>query len=329
MTERFVMAGDIGGTKSNLAFFHGSPDAPEAVAERSYWNREFTNLAEVVRRFLADTGLSADHACFGVAGAVVDGASVLPNLNWKLSENELVRVLGLKSVHLINDLEANALGISTLAPEQFFVLNPGQPRAGGNRALIAAGTGLGEAFLFNTDAGYRVSASEGGHADFAPRSEQQIALLRYLLARYDHVSYERVLSGPGLINLYNFLRDGAGMEEPPWLVERLNSSEDAAAIISTAGLLREAPICIRALDLFQEIYGAAAGNLALKALATNGLYLGGGIAPKLLEIFSQGGFMAAFTAKGRFADLLAQIPVSIILEPKTALYGAAAFALHR
>jgi glucokinase len=329
MSEHLVLAGDIGGTKSNLAFFCGAPDAPQAVAERSYRNREFASLADVVRRFLADTGLSAVSACFGVAGAVVDGASVLPNLDWKLSENELAQALGLNAVRLINDLEANALGISTLTSEQFFILNPGQPRPGGNRALIAAGTGLGEAFLFKTDVGYRVSASEGGHVDFAPRGEEQMGLLRYLAARYGHVSYERVLSGPGLANIYGFLRDDRGMEEPAWLAERIHGGEDAAAVIASAGLAREADICVHALDLFMGIYGAAAGNLALKALATNGLYLGGGIAPKLIEKFSESNFMTAFTDKGRFSCLLAEMPVRIILKPNTALRGAATVALDQ
>ncbi len=332
MSENLVLAGDIGGTKSNLAFFRGAPAAPETVLERSYQNRDFSGLDEVVRRFIADTGLSAATACFGVAGAVVAGASHLPNLGWRLSEQALARDLGLNEVSLINDLEANALGIATLAPEQFFTLNPGRPHPDGNRALIAAGTGLGMAMLIR-DNGHdhdheRVLASEGGHMDFAPRGAEQIALLHHLAARHGHVSVERVVSGPGLANIYDFLK-ARGEEEPDWLAERFEANADRSAVIAQAGLSGETAICVKALDLFLSAYGAAAGNLALLALATGGVYLGGGIAPRLIEAFPASGFMAAFAEKGRFAGLLADVPVHLVLEPKTALFGAANQALRR
>ncbi len=323
-----VLAGDIGGTKSNLAFFRGAPDAPESVVEQRYQNRDFTSLAEVLRRFLADTGLTAATACFGVAGAVVAGASHLPNLGWRLSETELARNLDLESVRLLNDLEANAFGIPTLADEQFFSLNTGQPLAGGNRALIAAGTGLGMAMLFHDGAEYRVSASEGGHVDFAPRNEEEIGLLRFLATRHGRVSVERVVSGRGLAAVYDFLKDG-GMDEPPELAARLEAAADRAATIAQAGARGEAAICTQALELFLSAYGAAAGNLALMALATGGIYIGGGIAPKLIDALPNSGFMAAFADKGRFSGLLSQIPVRVILEPRTALYGAAAHALRQ
>ncbi|MDA8092701.1 MAG: glucokinase [Betaproteobacteria bacterium] len=323
-----VLAGDVGGTKSALALVQGSPASPVALMERTYANQEFASLEEVVRRFLADTGCSPATACFGVAGAVMEGRTVLPNLGWRLSEEAMARSLNMKAVTLINDLEANALGIATLGPEQLFTLNAGQPGAKGNRALISAGTGLGEALLIDVDGHYRVSASEGGHVDFAPRSEEQMALLRWLSARYGHVSVERVLSGPGLANLYAFLRDVQGEKEPPWLAEALKAGDDPAPAIAAAGLSGQAAIGVHALDMFLAIYGAAAGNLALKALSTGGLYIGGGIAPKLLEKFGEGGFMAAFVDKGRFSEMLARVPVRIILEPKTALRGAAARGLR-
>jgi glucokinase len=326
VSDPLVLAGDVGGTKSNLAVFRGAPDAPETVAERSYRNHEFAGLAEVVSRFYADTGLTAASACFGVAGAVTDRASHLTNLGWQLSEQDLARELGLQSVRLINDLEANARGIGTLTPEQFFVLNPGHPRPGGNRALIAAGTGLGMALLFDDHPGWRVSASESGHTDFAPRNEDEFGLWRYLATQYGHVSVERVVSGPGLVNIYAWLKD-AGMVEPAWLSERFDKAQDHAAVIARAALAGEAPGCVRALDLFLAAYGAAAGNLALTALATGGLFIGGGIAPRLLEQFPHSGFMQAFTDKGRFTHLLAEVPVHIILEPGTALRGAASLAL--
>ncbi|MGA7180023.1 MAG: glucokinase [Thiobacillaceae bacterium] len=322
MSDKLVLAGDIGGTKCNLAFYRGSADVPEAVEERTYHSQDFVGLVDVVRRYQADTGLTAAAACFGVAGAVVAGECYLPNLGWHLSEKELARELGLNSVRVINDLEANALGIGTLAPEQFFTLNTGRPPAGGNQALIAAGTGLGMAMLINNRTGHRISASEGGHIDFAPRNEEEVALWRFLAARYGRVSVERVVSGPGLVNIYEFLRHD-GMNEPDWLAQRLDENPDHPAVIAQAGLRSEAAICVKALDLFLSAYGAAAGNLVLMALATGGLYIGGGIAPKLLERFPQGNFMAAFTNKGRYAALMADVPIRIILEPQTALRGAA------
>jgi len=328
MAEVLVLAGDIGGTKSNLAFFRGAPDAPETVAERSYQNRDFASLDEVVGRFLADTGLAAASACFGVAGAVVGGASHLPNLGWQLSETNLARELGLASVRLLNDLEANALGIATLPPEQFFMLNPGQSLAGGNRALIAAGTGLGMALLFKDGTDYRVSASEGGHMDFAPRSEDEVGLWRFLAARLGRVSVERAVSGRGLEAIYDFLKD-SGMDEPEQLAAQLENAADRAAVIAQAGASGEAAICAKALDMFLSAYGAAAGNLALMGMATGGLYLGGGIAPKLIDVLPKSGFMAAFVDKGRFSGLLSRIPVRVILEPRTALYGAGACALRQ
>ncbi len=327
MSETPILAGDIGGTKSNLALVRGSSKTPEIMFVRTYQNREFTSLAEVVHRFLAVTGLSVTRACFGVAGAVMAGESVLPNLGWCLSEQALARDLGLQSVRLVNDLEATALGIATLSPEQVYILNHGQSRPGGNRALIAAGTGLGMALMLPEGPGWRIAASEGGHVDFAPRDEEQIELLRVLKRRYGHVSCERVVSGPGLVNIYRSLRDEANLEEPDWLADRLKRSDDAAAVIAQVGLANEAAIAINTLDLFLSAYGAVAGNLALTAFSTDGLYIGGGIAPKLLDRFPHSGFMSAFTGKGRFAELLAEIPVYIILEPMTALRGAGSQAL--
>ncbi len=326
MSEPLVLAGDIGGTKSNLALFRGSPGAPQSVAERTYQNREFGSLTNVVRRFLADTGLSAATACFGAAGAVVGGEASLPNLGWVLSERELASDLGLNAVRLINDLAANALGLATLAPEQFFTLNPGRPQVGGTQALIAAGTGLGMAVLISNETGRRVAASEGGHADFAPRNEEEVDLGRFLAGRYGRVSVERVVSGHGLVSIYAFLRD-RGMAEPDWLTARLDAAADRAAVIAQTALSDEGAICAKALELFLSAYGAAAGNLALTALATGGLYIGGGIAPKLTEAFPRSGFMPAFMDKGRLSGMLRDVPVHIVLEPKTALLGAARCAL--
>ncbi len=327
MSEAMVLSADIGGTKTNLAICRGTPAALEVVAEANYLNREARGFDELVERFLSETRLRAVSACFGVAGAVVDGRCDMPNLGWRLDSQELAGRFDLERVKLLNDLEATALGIDTLPSESLFTLNSGRPLLGGNRALIAAGTGLGEAFLFRCGSGYQVAASEGGHVDFAPRNEEEIELLRHLSIRFGHVSCERVVSGPGLVNIYTFLRDRLGMEEPAWLAQQLSSAKDRAAVIAQAGIEGKAEICIYALDLLMDAYGAAAGNLALKALATGGLYLGGGIAPKLLDKLREGRFMAAFTDKGRFHSLLEGVPVQVILDPKTALRGAAAYLL--
>ncbi|MEA3274054.1 MAG: glucokinase [Pseudomonadota bacterium] len=327
MSEPLVLAADVGGTKSNLALCQVTPASLEIRFDRSYPNREFDSFEAVVRRFLADAGATAAGACCGVAGAVIDGACAMPNLGWRLSEAALAQDLGIGPVKLINDLEATALGIATLRPGDLHPLNPGRPDAQGNRALIAAGTGLGEALLFRDGTGYRVSASEGGHVDFGPNGDEQIALLRYLAAHFGHVSYERMVSGPGLVNIYRFLREDRGMEEFPGFMERVAGAADPAPAIAELGLARESAVCERALDLFAAVYGAAAGNLALKAMATGGLYVGGGIAPKLIDKIRDGVFMAAFLDKGRFRRLLTDVPVPVILEPKTALRGAAAHAL--
>ena len=326
MSDALILAGDIGGTKCNLAFFRANAQALDVVAERAYPSRNFSGLDAVVKQFYADTGLAAGSACFGVAGAVLGGESQLPNLGWRMSELTLADALKLDSVRLINDLEANALGIATLKPDQLFCLNPGQPRVDGNLALIAAGTGLGMALLVRANGGYHVAASEGGHADFAPRNEAEVALWRSLAARFGRVSVERVVSGRGLENIYAHLKQ-SGMDEPDWLAARLAAAEDQAAVIAQAGSSGESLICAEALAVFLSAYGATAGNLALTGMASGGFYIGGGIAPKLLDTLKNSGFMVAFADKGRFSDMLIQIPVHVILEPKTALYGAAATAL--
>ncbi|MBU0498443.1 MAG: glucokinase [Gammaproteobacteria bacterium] len=327
MPETLILAGDIGGTKSALGLFRGTPEAPRAVFERIYANREFSGLEMVIVRFLSEAGLPASSACFGVAGAVLEGGALLPNLGWRITEAALARDLELESVRLINDLEANALGIATLEPEQLFSLNDGGLHPGGNRALIAAGTGLGMALMVPDTDGWRVLPSEGGHADFAPNSEQESALWRFLKERHGHVSLERVLSGSGLVNVYQFLRH-SGLAEPDWLARRFQETPDPAAVIARAGLAGDAAICAQSLDIFLAAYGAAAGNLALTALATGGVYLGGGIAPRLVEALPRSSFLAAFADKGRFAALLREVPVQVIIEPKCALFGAAAHALR-
>jgi glucokinase len=320
-----ILAGDVGGTNTRLALFESLAPLHLEV----FRSPEYAGLEEITAQYLAHTGASVSAACFGVAGPVRHGIVKTPNLSWVVDAGRLAGQLGLPQVGLINDLEANAHGIAVLGAADFVQLNEGvDANAAGTRALISAGTGLGQAGLLAHDTGYRVFASEGGHADFAPRGELEIELLRYLLGRWPHVSYERVLSGPGLHNIYQFLRDTGRCGEPGWLGERI-AAGNASAIISETALADGTEICVRALDMFASIYGAEAGNLALKLMATGGVFLGGGIAPKLLGKLQDAAFMRAFVDKGRLRPLLESIPVRVILNDKTALLGAARVAAER
>jgi glucokinase len=316
-----ILAGDIGGTKTLLALFDGDPRQPAVLS--TYPSREQTGLESMVAAFLAEHPAEVSAACFGVAGPVQDGIHVdTTNLAWPVDGPRVAEVLHLRSVALLNDLEANAWGIPALGPDDFAVLNDGAPDARGNAAVISAGTGLGEAGLYWDGERHHPFATEGGHADFAPRGELEIELWRFLAAEYRHVSYERVCSGMGLVNIERFLRAHLREPRPQWLQERMAEGDPAAAI-SRAGLDGRDPLAERGVDLLVGIYGAAAGNLALKLMATGGVYLGGGIAPKLLPRLLRGDFMEAFVDKGRFRSLLERIPVRVILNDQTALLGAA------
>ena len=321
-----ILAGDIGGTKSELAIFDTAQ--PKVLQfGMGFLNHEQANLISMLRNFIANAGMPIQAACLAVAGAVREGRCQMPNLPWVLDEQEIGAALGVEQVTLINDLVATAQGMLTLPPEQLMLINPGVPEAKGNLALIAAGTGLGEAILFHHEKdGYQVAASEGGHVDYAPNNEEEIELLRYLWSRFDHVSWERVVSGLGLVNIYDFLTQTEKVTEPTQVTSRIMAAADRAAAIAQTAQLKQSPRCVQAMDMFLHNYGAAAGNLALKALATGGIYIGGGIAPKLPREIWSGGFMRAFSNKGRFADMLSNVPVRLILEPKTALLGAAAYA---
>jgi glucokinase len=273
-----------------------------------------------------DGGPAVSAACFGVAGAVLGGQVKLTNLPWTARRDGIAALLPGARVSLVNDVQATAFGALKLAPDKLHVLNAGAaPAEPGNIAVIAAGTGLGESFLFWDGARYRPAASEGGHADFAPRSETEMELYRFLASRYDRVSYERVLSGPGIAALYEFERARGGTAPSPALAARLAEGDPAVAV-TEAALAREDEACIAALDRFCEIYAAEAGNLALKVLATSGVVIAGGIAPRILPILSGGAFLRGFTAKGRFATMLERIPVKVVLETRAALIGAANLA---
>lgn len=324
-----VLAGDIGGTNTRLAFFEGTRERLTAAAIEIFPSREHKGLEEIVRKFVSKYNQVPRAACFGIAGAVRDGVVETTNLPWVVSAKKIGEELDIPDVSLINDLEANAHGIALLEASDFVALNDGVPVASGNRALIAAGTGLGEAgLLAEPDGSYRPFPSEGGHVDFAPRNELEMELLRYLMGRFEHVSYERVLSGPGLHNIYEFLRDTGRGEEPPQLADAIAHGDPSAAIAKSA-LEGTSEIAVQALDIFVSIYGAEAGNLALKVVATGGTFIGGGIAPKIIGKLNGPAFLNAFQAKGRISPLLRDIPVRVITNDKTALLGAGRVAAIR
>ncbi len=316
-----ILAGDIGGTHTRLALFEG--DRP--LAEQTYASGGAAGLLDLVAAFRAAHPGAVAAAAFGVAGPVVAGRVQATNLPWVVDRSELARALGTERVALVNDLEANGYGIAALAPADFAVLNAGAPAASGHAAVISAGTGLGEAGLFWDGARHRPFASEGGHADFAPRDEVDLDLWRFLAREHGHVSWERVLSGPGLVNIYRCLREMGRAEEPPDLAARL-ADADPAAVIAEAALAGSPPICVAALDRFVGYYGAEAGNLALKLMATGGVYLGGGIAPRILPKLRGPAFTGAFAGKGRLRPVLEAIPLRVILNDRCALLGAARLA---
>ncbi len=322
-----ILAGDIGGTKSLLALYPPGGDPRRPASERSLPSRDYSRLSDVLTNFLAEAKGKVTLACLGIPGPVVDGRSKTPNLPWEtVDAAELRDALGAEVI-LLNDLEATGYGISTLRDNEFHCLSEGKAQPHGNAALIAPGTGLGECILFWDGQMRRPSASEGGHATFAPRNELEIGLLRYLQRQLEHVSNDRIISGQGLVSIYEYLRD-SGSAELGWLRDEIAKADDPAAAISRLALEGRSELCARALDLWVASFGAEAGNLALKALATAGVYLGGGIAPKILPKLTDGTFLNALHDKGRLAPLLAAMPVRVILNDKAALYGAARYVLQ-
>jgi glucokinase len=321
-----ILAGDVGGTNTRLAFAEEQDGRLSFRMEATYPSREHASLEAVLREFLAANPQPVSCAAFGIAGPVKNGRCDATNIPWVVDAALLAKELGLERAGLINDLEANAWGLAELEAADFAVLNEGAPDARGNVAIVSAGTGLGEAGLYWDGTRHRPFATEGGHADFAPRNRLEAELLEYLLKQFSRVSYERAVSGPGLLNVYRFLRDTDRGEEPAWLAERMRQ-QDPSAVISRAALGRESALCEQALDLFVTLYGAEAGNVALKHLATGGVYLGGGIAPKILPKLRDPIFLNAFLAKGRMKPLMQAIPVRVILNDLTALLGAARYAV--
>ena len=318
----YIIAGDIGGTKTNLALY-ALDQSTHVTLEReaSFASKQYDGLEAVVQKFLQGGTEKIAAAAFGIAGPVLNGVVMATNLPWRIAADTLARVIGCPHVRLMNDLETTAYGSLFLPPHEIHTLHEGQTRYG-HRVVIAAGTGLGEAFLIWDGAHYLPVATEGGHADFAPRTKKEIELLNFLRGQYEHVSYERILSGPGLVNIFTFLSQHLGQPVAPIVQERL-TKQDPAAVVGQAGIENLCPTCVEAVDLFLEIYGAQAGNLALSIMGLGGVYVGGGIITKLQAGLVKGTFMEGFLAKGRYREFMADIPVRIIMNDKTSLFGAA------
>jgi len=323
-----ILAGDIGGTHARLSCYRQDNGHFLPAHEDVFASRDYRGLDEIVVKFVSDCGIRPAAASFGIAGPVRHGRVETSNLPWIVESSRLATELQLPSVNLINDLEAQAWGIQCLQDSDTVPLNQIKETPVGNQAVVAAGTGLGEAGLFWDGHKHQIFASEGGHCDFAPRNELEIELLRYLLGRFGHVSYERIVSGPGLVNVYRFLKDTHRAEEPRWLHDEITASDPGAAI-SRAALAAKSSLAEQALDLWISIYGAEAGNMALKTLATGGVFLAGGIAPKILPRLSGPLFMQAFLGKGRMQPLLEAMPVRVITNEKTGLLGAACYASNQ
>lgn len=322
-----ILAGDIGGTNVRLAAFELEGSRLQCVVERIYKAAEHKNVCEVVRKFISTEGVLVDRACFGAAGPVRHGRVTFSNLDWVIDCRDLAELLRLKAVGLINDLEAYAYGVNTLESKDFVTLQEGPEDATGNMAVISAGTGLGQAGLYWDGFRHHPFPCEGGHTDFAPRNDVEQELLRYLLKKHEHVSYERILSGPGIRNVYEFLRDTKKEEEPAWLSEQLKDASDVPAVISRMALEQKATICERTMEMFVSIYGAETGNCALKFMAVGGMYIGGSIAAKILPLMQRPEFMKAFLAKGRMERILREMPVKIVLNDDAGILGAANYTL--
>lgn len=318
-----LLAGDVGGTKTLLGLFERAERRPRPVAIQSYPTNAFKSFTEILDAFAHDVGhpFGVDAAAAGVAGPVADNRARLTNIVWDVSAHEMTARFGTPHARLLNDLEAMANSADVLTPDEFVLLQRGVMRADGNAVVIAAGTGLGEAYLHRVDGRLRPVASEGGHADFAPRTDREIELLRRLLDQYGRAEVEHVLSGPGLLNLYRFTHGG----DECAAMQGVTAGMEPAAI-SQAALAARCPACVEALSIFVSAYGAEAGNLALRGVATSGVYIGGGMAPKILPALQDGRFMDAFRTKGAMSDLVAQMPVKVILNAEAALLGAAVYA---
>ncbi|MDP2761905.1 MAG: glucokinase [Sideroxyarcus sp.] len=321
------LVGDIGGSKTRLALAEVSGTQVHIRHEQSFASRRYAALEDLLQEFVqGQAGVS--HAAFGIAGPVLGEVAQTTNLPWRIDAAALRRRFGFARCHLLNDLEATAWGLPALGADDLLTLQTGAPDACGNQAVIAAGTGLGEAGLYWDGAAYRPFATEGGHATFSPRNALELSLLNFMQQQYEHVSWERVLSGMGLRDLYDFMLAARRATPPAWLADEIRAGDKAAAI-SAAALADKDELCVETLRLFVDLYGAETGNLALKLMSRGGLFIGGGIAPKILPLLQQGAFLQSFLDKGRMHPLLAAMPVKVILNDRSALYGPALFAAQK
>jgi len=325
-----LLVGDVGATKTDLAIVSTEQGARNPLAESTFPSQQYEDLEGIVAEFLDEAAMRVEVASIGLAAPVVDGRARFTNLPWSVTAKRLQETFELSAVWLLNDLEAIAHGVLYLRDDELHTLNEGEPQAGGTIGVIAPGTGLGEAFL-TWDAGrYNAHASEGSHVDFAPADSFQLGLLRAMWNRFDHVSAERICSGLGLPSIYAALRAEGITAESAWVADQLAAADDPTPVIVNAALdpKRACALCRRTLDVFVRILGAEAGNLALKLFATGGVYLAGGIPPRILPVLQEGSFLEAFQSKGRYAELLARMPVHVVLYPKVALLGAAQYGLE-
>ncbi|MFP3998638.1 MAG: glucokinase [Desulfobacterales bacterium] len=324
-----VLAGDIGGTKTELAVYSSQNGLRRPLAKEKFASRNYSGLEAIIEKFLSTRNIHIDRAAFGVAGPVVGGRAKITNLPWVMEEAALAQTIGAQSVCLLNDVTAFANAVAVLDETDMHVINKASPATGGTMAVVAPGTGLGEAFLVWDEAGYRAFGSEGGHADFAPAGAEQASLLAYLASRYDHVSYERVCSGMGLANIYEYFKHTGVAGDPDCPARKVAAGEDPVPHIIRGALdkNRQCSLCQKTLGMFVTVLGSEAGNMALKTMATGGVYLGGGIPPRILPLLESGGFLDAFVRKGRMSQLMKKIPVSVILHPEAALLGAARHAM--
>jgi len=322
-----ILAGEIGATGTRLAAFEKEGSRLQLVVEKTYMSQEHSSLSEIIAAFIKAEGIAAHSACFGVAGPVRRGRSKISNLPWVIDSRDLAKQLKLDSVGMINDLEAYAYGIDGLDSKDFVMLNPGSEDAEGNRAVISARTGLGVAGLYWDGYRHHPFACEGGHSDFAPRNAVEMELLAYLQKKYGRISYERLLSGPGIKNIYDFLRDAHKADEPQWLKDQIAAAQDPPAVISQLAQEGKAAICDQTLSIFVSIYGAETGNCALNFLSTGGIFIGGSVAAKNVPKMKDPIFMESFLDKGRMVDLLKEIPVTIVLNDDSGIIGAARYTL--
>jgi len=327
ITTPLMLVGDVGGTKTILGLCRKAKRNVRIFAARTFESKAYGRLEDIIAEYLSWHRPALAAACFGVAGPVIRGSVITTNLAWRVSEKSIARNTKIDKVALVNDLVANAYGIAMMKNTDLITLNTGS-KSDGNAALLSAGTGLGEAVLFWNGERHIPTPSEGGHVDFGPKNGLERELLTYLSHRFEHVSYERLLSGAGLVNIYNFLRDSNIFGAEPLSLAKRMEKEDPAAVITELARLKQNRLCKTTLDVFVSIYGSAAGNLALQVMATSGMFLGGGIAPKIIWKLRDGSFMKAFTDKGRLRHIVSRIPVKVIMNDRAALYGAAVVAMQ-